>query len=819
MIIQFKNFKCYEDKTIEILDKGMVLISGPSGSGKSTIFQGVLFCLYGIGTKVTTYNKKSCFVSIEYNDLFIKRTKTPNRLTVFDKKSNKTYDDIIAQEMLNGIFSNVFKNTSYMDQNIYSSFILLSPLEKLLFIEKFAFKDINLEIIKENLKKLIKDRHNKMLTSQGELTSIQTLVDNTNKPEEVKFPIKCKKSLIPKVIKNENIKHKNGSILIKRSMLSLTNINKEISDITIMTKEIDHYQNTIHDYLNDLKTLEENNIIYCGDDELEKMENTITNVKNWNKLQELKNTYSSLYDKINDEKRKEDFSNKETLENLNKLCKDNSVVDIKEKIEKLEEQYANFMEYNKIIEKLKSLTNDITNDDIENKEEKLLRYKDLLEKQRNLKTIYNCPNCNIQVKLDNGILCKTDECSNDKCDISIDDLVKKISLLEVWIKHNKLSIQKRDQLTIEKKHIYSKIKNFFKEDIKTTSMKSIKNMLEDNRVLLNDTKLSIKNINNIRNRIENKIYNDKIIYMEKELNKYQLELDKLEENIEETTCKESFSDIDLINLEKTIQNEKVNKKLLMNQKENVDNISSKIVELKTKIKKSKEKHIQVYECINNIDELEKNKLIKENEITDLELQQKVYEENLCKIELYNKYKEDQEKYDNIIDLLKSKSNELDNSLKEYEISLKFKEQMLSCESLAILSVIETININANLYLEKFFPEDNMSVNLKTFKENKKSKTTIVKSQICLDIEYKDIIYDINMLSGGELSRIVLAFTLSLFEMFNSPLLLLDECTSSLDQETTSLVFNTVKETFNDKLILIIAHQVIEGNYDQVIKIK
>ncbi len=78
--------------------------------------------------------------------------------------------------------------------------------------------------------------------------------------------------------------------------------------------------------------------------------------------------------------------------------------------------------------------------------------------------------------------------------------------------------------------------------------------------------------------------------------------------------------------------------------------------------------------------------------------------------------------------------------------------------------------------------------------------------------------DINMLSGGELQRVIIAFTLSLAEMSQSPLLLLDECTSNLDQDLTNTVVGGIKKHFSQKNVLIIAHQVVSGIFDNVIKI-
>ena len=117
------------------------------------------------------------------------------------------------------------------------------------------------------------------------------------------------------------------------------------------------------------------------------------------------------------------------------------------------------------------------------------------------------------------------------------------------------------------------------------------------------------------------------------------------------------------------------------------------------------------------------------------------------------------------------------------------------------------------YLDCFFPENPISVQLQAFKENKKTAT---KPCINILIEYKGMECDINMLSGGELARVVLAYTLALSEIFNTPILLLDECTASLDQELTNVVFDGIRENFKGKLVLIIAHQIIMGTFDKII---
>jgi ABC-type transport system involved in cytochrome bd biosynthesis fused ATPase/permease subunit len=133
----------------------------------------------------------------------------------------------------------------------------------------------------------------------------------------------------------------------------------------------------------------------------------------------------------------------------------------------------------------------------------------------------------------------------------------------------------------------------------------------------------------------------------------------------------------------------------------------------------------------------------------------------------------------------------------------------------MLNVIESINSHAQFYLDYFFPDNPIVVNLSAFKETKKSTN---KSQINVEIHYKSMECDLDSLSGGELSRVILCFTLALGEMSNCPLLMLDESTASLDQDSTTIVFDTIKEHFKGKIVLVVAHQVTEGIFDKVIKL-
>jgi DNA repair exonuclease SbcCD ATPase subunit len=160
MKLTLKNFRCYTDRVFEF-DEGLFLIEGRSGVGKSTILNAILFVLYGKGKKLQTHGKTSCSVQMEFEGLTIYRSKSPNRLVLTDE-NNKEIEDDAAQYIIDDKFGSCFDVTSYISQTALNSFILMSPTDKLEFLEKLTFKDINLKSIKDKNKVEINKRKDEM---------------------------------------------------------------------------------------------------------------------------------------------------------------------------------------------------------------------------------------------------------------------------------------------------------------------------------------------------------------------------------------------------------------------------------------------------------------------------------------------------------------------------------------------------------------------------------------------------------------------------------------------------------------------------------
>lgn len=821
MKITLKNFRCYKDKVFDFSKNGVILISGPSGKGKTTILEAISFVLFGTGTKVVMYGKTSCIVTIEFEDLKVSRSKRPNRLIV-----NDIYEDDAGQEIINKKFGNSFETTGYISQNSNHSFILMSPIEKLNFLEKFAFQDIDLFSIKKRCKDLIKERNDTLLKISSALETVSLLKDEIENPEKIDFPIKCSKKNREKIINNEKIKLKNSTILIKRCNSSIRILDEELKLTEINNINISCLEERIEANLNKLKKLKSDKDIinFEGDSSLKKHIDMLNTLLSRKELLIIEKKYT---------------------ENNNSLIKmkDEETTNILKQIQDIEKDLwveynndeinENISEYKQIIKDLETI--EIENSklknlnlnkeeliiSLENLEKKLETLKQNLDDKKNIliklerqKELYNCPSCNEILKFQDDKLhiydkkeqlIFNDDIENIKnC---INNFVSEIKITEkniTNIKNNLLKYNNISNNITNIKNQYDELPNI--EEIKNDLdyMLNYKSTNKEKEKILNTLKLNIKNSN----------FSVVIKSFENDVIKTKKRLDSLKKDITLNTENEMINEEELrekISQQKLYKNniEMLNKNIKILEEDNIKfNLEIEEINENFKIKYGQKK---------DIDTIKKELLTKESELKNLEMKQKESEISVDKIQKYLEYEKKKEKHLSWLEKIKNLSQEEKEKRKEYGAAITLKEKILESESIAMFNIISSINTHTQTYLDCFFPDEPISVKLLPFKDPKKNNEK-KKPQINLYIEYKGMEADINMLSGGELSRVILSFALALGEMFNTPLMMLDECTASLDQEMTDIVMDGIRENFNGKMVIIIAHQIIEGSFDQVIKL-
>lgn len=763
MKLQLKNFCCWENNTFDFPDIGTVLMHAPSGSGKSSIMKAIIFALFGSGTKIVQHGKKKCEVTLELNNLKVYRSKGPGRLVV-----NDSYEDDVAQGI---ICKYVSSNMMYLSQDYKSNFVNMGPTDKLEYLERIVFDNVDVQKTKSNLYNITKERENNVNQKQIELDGINRILKDieptTYTQEEYESP-DCIR---------ERIHHK--KIMIDEELNRKREYERKLNHANTLKHQINETCKRIEECKSRISKNEE----HVHD--IDKLKARLAECKEYIKYTELKSKCEQV--------KKEYLKQQELYESTFTSEKN----DIEAYIHELKTKISTFQDYTDDIRMLSKQISIIDEyDRIQKQINELPEYnieqhdeKDLVDRQYELKTklthlhqIYTCPSCTSTIRFNNGKLEKYKDEIIDEEHIHKELQLIKSRLIEVqnFKTTNEIRIKLTNALTqlqlpAESKQVLSdRLDKYKKEQVEKTML--------------------VQELTKQQNHLNS-------------MNKKYLDI--------ETYINELYTNY--IDLRKRVNSEKVDVICEDGEISQVEkNISLSLHHLDL-IKNDKYKLEQLdYE----MDQL----------IIELELYKDIVTPYTDKIEIYNKELEDlyicldksivcesnrknKEVYDKYTFQKNTFEQELKTATEKYNHALKLKSKILQAETLSMKQLIDTVNMSVQYYVDLFF-DNPMSVKIISEKETKTQK----KHQIGLDIVYKGNSVDISNLSGGERDRVVLAFTLAFSDYIQSPILLLDECVSSLDEDNADNVFSVIKENNKNKLVIVVAHQIVKGLFDDVLDI-
>lgn len=816
MRLKLKNFRCYLDKEFDFGNEGMLLLSGPSGSGKTTILQAINFVLFGTGTKLTTFGKTSCRVELTFDELRIVRTKRPNRVVVTNLRSNEEYEDAAGQSVIDERFGTAFDVTSYVQQNAYKSFIMMSPLEKLGFLEKFAFNGIDLTKIKARCQAIIKKRNEALITTTSQLEMAGEHLDQLTKPQKVSFPLRNTKNK-ERSMKNEMIRFKNSKKLINRVQKKLDKVRNEQSDLKLLTVKQQAHQTEIDRLEEKLETLqlERSTTHYEGDEKLCEYEDLLVSVLARRELSVLQNKYEQDRERLREMETSEINNMKEEIENIkSKLWQDYTEEDTKETIN----EYKQVIKDSERYERLKySLERYEVNEDkldksrveLEDLRKKLTERKERLSKLLLQQELYTCPSCQVQLRIQNDELhIHNDEISEDEEDSNdvrkdIVKLNRVVNRLEYQIPEQQNKLDRYKEIKVE----IDELESQYEEEIpcKVDAEYTIEYLSEYKR---SQYELE-KKIKRLQTNIKDKIYSASFVMLQNGLTKQRKKIKSLKKQLK----RDDSPDVDEQELRQTIEIQRRNKEKIHDYDKRIKSMKRELKEHRQNVICNEDEYKENYSEIRDKEDIELDINNLQEEKVTLEKKCEKHGQNIIKIDKYKRYREELARYREWVDKVEKLKEEENDKRSRYAAAIMLKDKILQAESIAILNVINSINTHAQEYLDTFFPTDPIVARLLPFKKTKKK----TKPQINLQIDYKGMEADANMLSGGELARVVLAYTLALAEIFNTPLLLLDECTASIDQDLTGAVIEGIRNNFGNKMVIVIAHQVVSGIFDRVMK--
>ena len=776
MKLHLKNFCCWEDREFNFTDKGTVLISAPSGEGKTSIIRAIMFALFGTGQKVITHGKRSCSVKLSFQDLTIYRSKGPCRLIV-----NDVYEDAAAQHIIHKYFQD---SSFHVAQGGMNSFVMMGAIDKLKFLEKIIFNSIDIIDIKTRVKHTIKQREDMLLTKKTEAITIDAVLEELEIPDEVVLPDSI--TFSEKSIGEYEEKLKNFKILYNNIKLNFSKRDEYQQKILDIQSTIKHTSEVL-----DALKLEQKTYIDHTEtdiegklDEKQQVLDWITNNERYDKVKQEYLQQRELYEScITDEK--DELESK--ISDIQKSIDGKSIRECKKNINNINNNIQTFNRYND----LKQEYDDIEYIDITSIEEELSEKQDNLQNLRqtlsNLKSAYKCPGCDSTLHLKDDTLVVVDDIPYN--DTEIKSTIRNIKNEIVELKQN---LKNYNSINSKKDFLYQKISDI--GDVSALDSKVMNTQLSEAETeyawLITQKKLMreySENLDTIINKY-NKI-KERVVALKNKCRKLKASTHPVEEN--------------RADIESNIQELRDQLALKSHKQEKYNQIGTKIQSTQRQLNNLYEEEedldyqISKIEITENLDDVE-TRIEECRDTLDL---LKNYHNYFSKQTLYIKYEK--------------KCLELETEIKEAEVllvaAMRFKEKIGEAESIALTNLVNTINTNVQLYLDIFFEKEPLTATIKCFKEVKNSK----KSQINIEIQHKGNQVDLQSLSGGERDRVILAFALTIADTSITPMILLDECVSSLDQENANIVFDCIKSQ-TGKLVILVAHQIVTGMFDQVL---
>lgn len=809
MKLWLKNFRCYTDQKFDFGTDGLLLLSGSSGSGKTTLLHAIVFALYGTGTKLATFGKTSCMVELDFADLKITRTKRPNRLVVLQTTNRIELEDDAAQGVINERFGKDFDTTSYVQQNALRSFVLMSPLEKLEFLEKFAFHGIDLTQLKSRCQAIIKKRNENLVASSSQLDMCKQYLSTVKKPVAMVCGFKTELQM-----KNELVRLKNTRVLLKRAEKSLQELKDCLSARQLYESRIESIQTAIKKLQSEQDELQADLklVSYQGDENLEKLRKRLLLIQTLRELRSLESEYHASVQRLEQMQKAEMEQAVHEYDRVKNAWSERSEQDTLEFISDLQSCLDDIKQYERLQQQLRRLPPSPGDDNNNNNLEKILESKrtelaDLRLQAKLQENTLVCPSCETPLKLDNGRLHVHD---NNKTDLSSNSSTRSadVSRLQTEIAHAEQQLhveRQRTRIQRELTDITDRYEDHLIPDRKQTEQDiDVLSSYQRTETERETRKLALQK------QIENKLYSSSLRTMQKQVQQQAEKISTIRKQRQQPHqpetdgTKEKEDD-----LRTSVQKQE-------NQRERYSVLQSRLIKVQKQLvdEVAKAKDLSSPPLSGTANKLREDISVSEQTIQKLTTTLQTHEANAQLIEKYRVYLEEKKRYDE----WQQKVNEAEQKEQKDKTALgaatMMKEKVLEAESIAIMNIINSINVHSQEYLEMFFPSDPIIVRLLPFRQTKKST---VKPQINLEIDYKGMEADISTLSGGELSRVNLAYTLALAEIFNSPLILLDECTASLDQDLSSAVIEGVRKNFAGKLVVIIAHQVVAGVFDREIK--
>jgi DNA repair exonuclease SbcCD ATPase subunit len=824
-------------------------LSGKSGKGKTTILNAITYVFYGCTRVPYTHGKTTCRVDLEYKkdgyNVSITRTSHPNTLVVKYKKQE--YEGDAAQGVIDhilGINYDVYMASSYIVQETYKSVIFMTPTQQLEFVEKLTFNTDDHIECRQKFKGYTKGCQVEVVRCEESISIIRSQLQSAQDSIEHSYG----KDGTPDLGDIDPEQVRNNVQDIKKSMDSLQKKDKslsrklnELQEEEDTKKALKEEKTKLETELSQYKKMREQMGSVKLDDEIDQLEKKLQKTKRWlehtrayevytealsnvDRLQDahfkdLKFQVKELKKKIPDEKKvatlekscqkmKEDATeeNQEAEENMkNKIKKDNAIETVKRIFKEVKKEYDTTAKKPTPLVEFLQAEKEEAEGDMGKEKDSLEENTNNLRQQEAMKKVYQCPKCSTKLAvLDNSLIfTKKLPKGNDKINYQqliddnkdmLDTLNKEITQIDIWIKDLDDAIP------------------FYKLKISANDSSTREEMVKLEKEL-EEINMAKKSVQSLLDDIKNKALPVSILRVREDIEEEK----KFPESFKPRSTTAEMQDT----IEKLTLDIESSRKL----KGDYASMSREINSRQDKIKKinkrlGHDRKVGVADDVDTVDNIIAE--LSENRKKTMTFAKKLtgLQESLELVSAYDMYQKDVSRVKELRDNLKQKEFDLKTANKNLEAAHGLEQTVKEAEILAMEKTLININEHAREYLEEMFPNP-ITVRLENYKTDTsktKNKGNAKLKMNTVVINHGRIYNSVEELSGGEKQRCNMAFLLAVNSMMGSPFLFLDECLNFLDGGTNMDILSYLHRVANKKLVLVVSHEAIQGNFDEIIEL-
>ena len=807
MEIRLQNFRCWGEKTVTFSPEGITLLHGRSGRGKSSILEAIAFAIIGKGRNIVSAGKSSCTVTLILIDgTMVIRKKRPNTVIV-KIPGGDTLEDDAAQGYLDSLFTSTFDSVSYLRQGQKNkSFILMSPGEKLVFLEELAFRGYDIIKLKTDASDLHKKRERLLISTSSKMELLAQQLKGLPGSTKKKFPIRCsdkiqaRQEMVDGITKFEKLCEKTEQKLaLKMEELQKTKISEaKIEQLRVSIEET----NT--------SMYEEECPPKHDQDRLIYVERVLSYLSKNRQIASMVNTLESKRSDLVKTKEEEIRTIEKRISDLSReLWDSGDETEALEEIQSRQADYETHKEFEHLTKRLNRIkigddSVDVVRNELERIENSLISLKKRLKNSEDSSRVHTCPECKAILKLSGDIkpvLTKIADCKVVSTK-EISTLEKEIALTTTSYKSISHNLSRLELANEELEKINKQV-SLLDVDEDTTSEQILEEQ-ENWRGYIKDNKKKKEELTRIQTKINNRDFSDTVLRLETDVKSLQKRIKKAEsslDSIEKEKATEGVLTTErelLISMKCKEENWTTKNQLFLQRIESLqrklsfikiptktsDKLNSEAQGLKVKMKTCKEKLTKLRSVVTKIDAYFESMQI-QRQVTSIKKSQEDY---TAKEGVFQR---------------------------ETKGAAKLKNKIKEAESDCLAVFTNSLQTAVQLYLDEFFPTDPISIRISRFKKIKTKKIT--KPEIHVSFSYKGQEFDYSSLSGGELQRVILAFTLALSDKFSAPFIMLDEATSNLDQNLTNIVVSGIKK-YHPRPVILVAHQVVTGVFESVVEI-